>query len=269
MFEKLIDQGRPGDAFLVLKNKYNRDLTSEENFKDFFNFCLEISKSPEDPCERLTYVDEARTALDQFLKNCIMTEEALELINQSTRKIELGIAMATRANEEGLYHGYNQVTQENQILINQLKEEKEKLEETKDIEEIDYIVEKYLEIEEDIYKPFICEKQEEEYDQVSREINQLIREKIDRISYYESISYNKQALESFQQVLLEFKAREEDYLEDFDSLKDLLLDGFFEYEVYELFNETNQYFNYVYHYIFNKLKDEEKVKLTRLIIESR
>lgn len=88
LFRKLQEDGRFSEAYLVIKNLFNKDLGNTELFKEFMDFALTNANLDIEYTERKAYVNDANSALVFYFENTEITYETLELIKEYGNKIK-------------------------------------------------------------------------------------------------------------------------------------------------------------------------------------
>ena len=103
------------------------------------------------------------------------------------------------------------------------------------------------------------ERQKKDYDGLTKRLSKIIEEKNKDFERQKNVQYNSDAINTYERLFKAFCNKNIEYNEG--QIVDL-----FAFDTTRLFNETIVYYNYVYSFIFNRLDDESKVKMTRLAI---
>jgi len=116
-------------------------------------------------------------------------------------------------------------------------------------------------------KDYLSPDQKELYDTLTSEYSKVVADKLAELERIENIEYNKSAVKSFKRAFDDFQLSETKYKENQSQLYSLVSDNLFGYDATRLFNETLIYYNHVYSFIFNKLDDDNKFRLTQFSID--
>ena len=268
LFKKLLLENNIWDAHLVGKNIYNKNLSSKEAFKDYFSFLISLGNYPIEIQERKFFANEAETAFLFYCANAEINEEQLMFIkdcrsslmdlNNSIADIEYKVLSKEKEDKEA----------ENNLNISALVTLKGKLHKALDQKQFDSILVEVNEKENAILKEYLTKEQKTLYDSLTREYSELISLKMTELNQKELTEYNKQAARDFKYVFEEFKNNEDQYKNSHSQLFTLVSKRMFSYDASKLFNETLIYYNHVYSYIFSKLDDNGKFRLTQISIDS-
>lgn len=262
LYEKLLNEENWNNAYLVIKNLFNKNVGDKNIFKKFIDLNLYLAMESKDVEQRKMYVNEAIEGLTLFSENADINEEILNFINGLQRGIN-DVCTEIDNDENKLYEEANKIIEEdNENYLNELEDKIEELEKNISDEKFESLLLDISKIDEDINKEFFNEKQEEKYANLINKLTEIQNKKI--------ISDNKIAIYRYSGVLKDFKSNEKKYIikENINELK-YVLNRLFSMNKYNLFDETIMYYNYVYQYIFSKVDDEIKYKMTEWSVESR
>lgn len=268
LFNELIKKNEIWDAHTVGKNLYNKDLSNKELFAKYFNFVVAVSGYPIEIETRKYFINEAETALLFFSENVDMSDDALNLIIESRRKL---INNANAIKDLELKHSVQQQDariNENNSSLSELVALKGKLYGAVSQEQFDKLLIEVSNIESSIHKESFTNDQKALYDSLTKEYSQIVSKKMTDLNRISCVEYNKTAMRDFKDAFNEFKANEEKYINSQSQLFNLVSKRLFSHDASLLFNETLIYYNHVYSYIFSKLDDDGKFWLTQISIDT-
>lgn len=263
-----INDATKKDALLVGKNQFNQQPSNESIFSSYFNFLCKLASYPITTDERKFYANEADIALAYFTENVKITENTLQLIKESKAQLEKVINDIINIENTIAQNVLKEIQNKNAVEINNLIDLKGKLLITSKKAEFDSLLHSVQNCENNIEKKYLTQEQNELYDALTGEYSSIVNEKLIELERIENVEYNKSAVKSFKLVFDSFRSAESKYKDNQSQLYALVSKNLFGYDATRLFNETLIYYNHVYSFIFNKLDDDGKYRLTQLSIDS-
>lgn len=130
----------------------------------------------------------------------------------------------------------------------------------------DKIISQITKIDGEIDKSVLSNEQQTSYDALTKNLTEVVSEKMREFEQRNNVAYNKDAVNSFSDAFQRFK-KDSAQFKNQAALFSLVSETLFKYDASRLFNETLIYYNHVYSYIFAKLDDDGKLALTRFSIE--
>lgn len=268
LFEKLVSENNIWDAHTVGKNLYNRDLSNKDNFEKYFKFVILVGSYPIEIDTRKYFVTEAETALVFFSENSDMNLEQLNFI----RKCRQQLMKVTNDIKELEYKTFKEengkIVEENNNYLSELVTLKGKLFTSNQQEQFDKLLLEVNKNENSLKKEFLTDEQKELYDTSTKEYSEIISKKMADLNQRNNVQYNKTAIKDFKHVFEEFRDNEAKYKNSESQLFALVSKRLFSYDASKLFNETLIYYNHVYSFIFSKLDDDGKFRLTQISIDT-
>ncbi|MFW6030714.1 MAG: hypothetical protein ACOCRO_10770, partial [Halanaerobiales bacterium] len=170
--------------------------------------------------------------------------------------------------DKNLEEYQEKVIKENDLNLSNLVELKGKLYDAESQENFDKLLIEVNNYENGLEKDFFTNEQENLYDALTKEFSQIISNKMNDLNQKDYVDYNKKAIRDFKYVFDKFKDNEAKYKEHHSHLYALVSKKLFSYDASKLFNETLIYYNHVYSYIFSKLDDNGKFRLTQISIDT-
>lgn len=255
------------DALLVGKNLCNQQPNNESMFISYFNFLCKLASYPITIDERKFYANEADIALAFFSENVKITESTLKLIKECKSQLERIINDIISMENTIAQNVLQEIQTNNAAELNNLIDLKGKLFITSskvDFDSLLLFVQKY---ENNIDKKYLSQEQNELYDALTAEYSSIVNDKLIELERIENVEYNKSAVKSFKLVFDSFQLAETKYKDNQSQLYALVSENLFGYDAARLFNETLIYYNHVYSFIFNKLDDDGKYRLTQFSID--
>jgi len=243
----------PEQAQIVGRNILSQNPHDVDFAEHYLCFCIENivshSKSVSD-----FFVDESERVLQHISEVCEMTEDNLEKISFYSNKI-------TDREQEADDVITREVSIENNQNIQSIEKEYEKLRYAKEkkpqLDEIDRL-------DSLLVKDMFTDVQQASYDAVIAKITQLVADKAKQ----DAKERNQKALNAFKTAFETFNS-DSAYKKKAPQLETLVKKYLCEYDINTLAPEVVMYYNYVYNYIFSKLKDELKYKMVEFTIQTK
>jgi hypothetical protein len=268
LFEKLVSENSIWDAHTVGKNLYNRDLRNKDIFEKYFNFVILVGGYPIEIDTRKYFVTEAETALVFFCENSDMDLEQLNFIRKCRQQL-MKVTNDIKELEYKILKEENEIiVGENNNCLSELATLKGKLFAANQQEQFDKLLLEVNKNENALKKEFLTGEQKELYDTLTKEYSEIISKRMDDLNQRNNVQYNKTAVKDFNHVFKEFRDNEAKYKNSESQLFALVSKRLFSYDASKLFNETLIYYNHVYSFIFSKLDDDGKFRLTQISIDT-
>ena len=255
------------DAYLVGKNLFNQHPSDEDIFLKYFDFLCKFASYPIIIDERKFYANEADIVLAFFTENVKISEARLQLIKSCKSKLENIIKEIISLENTIAQKALEEIQQENSEELNKLVELKGQLLSASTKMKFDSLLQSVQKSESTLEKKYLSPEQKELYDTLTSEYSKVVSDKLMELERIENVEYNKVAVKRFKHVFDSFQLSEAKYKENQSQLYALVSENLFGYDATRLFNETLIYYNHVYSFIFNKLDDDGKFRLTQFSID--
>lgn len=268
LFEEKIAVNEIWDAHTLIKNEFNRHLDNPDIFKKYFDFACMIASWKIELNTRNYFLEEANTALAVFAENTVLDGERLEYIKSCRIHISelrddvasVRTLMANKLEKE--------TAMANHAVLRELAELKGKLFRADKQETFDEVLVAVGRAENSLVKEALSADQKTLYDKMTKEYSALISEKMTELAKLSNVEYNRNAVIQFKYVMDEFRTNESKYADSHSQLFALVSSRLFAYDPSRLYNETLIYYNHVYSYIFSKLDEDGKFRLTQISIDT-
>lgn len=267
-FLKLKDERKFSDAYIVIKNLFNKNLGDTKIFKEFMDFALANSEFDIDYTERKAYVTDANSALVLYSENTDLTFESLDLIKEYKTKIRKSVEQIDQSEKNFISKKLHRIEDENNICLGELQEIYEKILNSKSQSDFDALLEETANVETKLDKESFNNDQNKTYEIMTKSFSNAISSKMEELNYLKLLEINKEAVRNFRDVFTAFKTNESKYKNNEGNLKALVTSKLFAFDSHDLFNETLIYYNNIYSMIFNAVSDELKYKLTEWSINA-
>ena len=255
------------DALLIGKNLCNQQPSNESMFISYFNFLCQLASYPITTDERKFYANEADIALAYFSENVKINENTLLLIKECKAQLERVINDIISMENTIAQNTLKEIQNNNAVELNNIIDLKGKLYITSSKKDFDSLLHSVQKCENNIDKKYLSQEQKELYDALTAEYSSIVNDKLIELERIENVEYNKSAVKSFKLVFDSFQSAESKYKDNQSQLYALVSENLFGYDAARLFNETLIYYNHVYSFIFNKLDDDGKYRLTQFSID--
>lgn len=269
LFEKLIKNENMFDAYLVIKNQLNKDISNKDTFEKFVDTGIVLSGYDiVDFEDRRQIVSEMKAALRMFAESTHMDENTLKFIKDTQNRLydcSMGIDDAEKAFvEKRLFEKEGT----NREILERLVKIRESLEKATDQKSFDELLSTVAEVEASLDGGAFTAEQQRLYESLKKAFSKTISEKMEKLNHDALLEYNKDAVGQFKDVFDAFKNNKSRYRQR-NNLKNLLTTKFFVYDTSKLFNETLVYYNNVYNMIFQEINDELKFAVTEWALNTK
>lgn len=269
LFEKLFDRNDILEAHVIVRSLFNQNPGNQEVFVKYFDFLLKIGSWDIDLQTRKRYVGEAETSLVLFLDNTDITSDILTYMKVCRNRLN-EVSKTISAIEQNAYEeSRKKLEAANNEIISGLADWKNKIFSANSQNELDKYLIEVKRKEEELDKSVLTEEQVRLYEDMTRQYQELISEKMLELNVLTNKEYNRAAVKDLKYVFDGFCKNEEKYKNNHSELFILTAKHMFSYDASRLFNESLIYYNHVYSYIFSKLDDDGKFALTRMSIDTQ
>lgn len=267
LFDRYFEQNDVWKANILIKNIFNKNTDNQSVFQNYFEFCMKIASWNIDIHTREMFLDQASSAIIFFSENTSLTPDLLDMIQICQQEID-EIRQQILEVEKIQFDKKLEATKKQQTeYLRQLTEYKYALEQSKDQSEFNEFLEKVKSVEEQINDSILDDSELQLYEDLTKDYPNVIAKKMTEFERLKVKSYNQKAVKDFHDVFEKFKQNEDQFKTNIYELKRLVGRKLFSYNASQLLNETLIYYNHVYSYIFSKLDNEGKYRLTELAIE--
>lgn len=260
LFEKLKNENM-FDAYLVIKNQLNQDISDKDTFEKFLDTGIILSGYDVEFDYRRQIASEMMSALNMFAESTYMDEEILDFIKTTQGRISECLKKIADDENAFMQNILHEKENANREILEKLIEVREKLEKSATQKDFDKMLSSVSEIEAQLDKDSFTPEQEKSYENLTKAFSKTISEKMEKLNRDELLKYNKEAVRQFKEVFDMFKNNKSEYKQR-HNLKNLMTTKFFVYDTSKLFNETLIYYNNVYNMIFQEISDELKFAIT-------
>ena len=251
-------------AQVIAKNLFCKVPSDIKLFNSYFSFCTGvIDKKTDCTLEECQYfLAEAELALRIFSEKCEITKMSLKVIDKCNETIQKKIDIINELINEQQKKQELEATKLNNQFFNDLCRKIHQLYSCYS----DKLAEEIASLDNKLNKELFSKDQIKQYKIQSERLSGIVARRIRE----QNVSYNKIALESYEDALKKFIS-DSAYKKEKERgrLQWLLKDKLFDYKQEILFPETLVYYNYVYSYIFSKLDNEGKKFMTKCAIENK
>lgn len=268
LFEKYYKDNDYPNAYMVIKNQFNKNSGDFDVFQKFADLGLKIASMDITFAERKNCLNEVSHGLALYSDCADLNENRINEINDYSKKIAKvynGILADEREfdhiNEETIVVNNNKVLDELGTIYYELESAKTQT-------QFDSALEKISTTEAKLKKNYFNETQQSTYDTLTKHYSNAISSKMEELNNLELLEMNKKATRAFKQAYDSFKRNKSSYKDEESNLKALLRNNLFVFDTRKLFNETLVYYNHVYSTIFNEVSDDMKFKMTEWSLET-
>lgn len=163
----------------------------------------------------------------------------------------------------------NNAKKTNEEILTFLETELNKLDEAESEEQFDKILNEVKKAEKKLNLSTLEDSEKELYNSL---IDQYANKITIRTQEFENKSltiYNIECLDNLKYLIETFKKGKKKLTKNYEMLEDLLINNMFCYDTNKFFQSTLEYYQYCYTYIFVRLADTEKYKMSKLALTTR
>lgn len=226
---------------------------------DFFSKYVEMLFDYYNSCKDKNVINYISNALSVFSENVEINDASISFIRQCESKIKYYYSSIEKNEEKEKREYLKTLITSNDKIIEKIKTLISDLEFERNEETYLSILNEITKEDEMLNVDNFVERQKKDYDGLTKRLSKIIEEKNKDFERQKNVQYNSDAINTYERLFKAFCNKNIEYNEG--QIVDL-----FAFDTTRLFNETIVYYNYVYSFIFNRLDDESKVKMTRLAI---
>lgn len=246
------------DKMIVAKNYFCKKSDDVKLFDEYFDLCLSNVERHPDLTSYL--LQEADSTLQLFANTVNIDGQILQHINecssrlgQSAERVEEEKRVKTIATNKNLLE---QLDTRIKIELNTIRTKRELDTILKDIDSLD----------EQLCKDLLSDEQNQSYQALTELLSMRVANIMDIFNRKKEKQYNKRALESYKKAFETCKEKSK-ALKKEENLKKFVNEHFTCIDTGRLFPETLIFYNFVYAYIFDKLDNNGKMKITEFMIK--
>jgi hypothetical protein len=267
LFNEYFVKNEIWQANLLIKNIYNNNIGNLDVFQEFYEFSMKVANWNIDIPTRTMFLEQASSAVVFFSENAVLTKDVIDMIQVCQNEVDQLRGEITRIEHIQQDRRVKEAKEEQSEYLLELTDLKYALGRCRDQQDFNTLLEKIKIVEERINESLFSEQEKKLYEELTIDYPNVINQKINEFEKLKAKEYNKKAINDFNYVFNEFKKNEDRYKVSMIELKRLVKTRLFVYDAARLLNETLIYYNHVYSYIFGKLNEESKFRLTELAIE--
>lgn len=159
------------------------------------------------------------------------------------------------------------ITLKNKDILDSLQEKLLCLDDINEENEFSIILNSVRKLEKDLDIASLSDEERILYDNLIDNYANKIQQLSDKFNQIALKEYNLKAIDNLHEVYEEFVKNKKNFIKHFEEFKTFLIDKLLSIDVNKLYKETNEYYNYVYSYIFNRLDNNDKYLISKLVLE--
>lgn len=160
-----------------------------------------------------------------------------------------------------------QINLKNQDILDGLKEKLLALDDVNNEKEFSIVLNSVRKLEKDLDVLSLSDDERILYDNLIDNYANKIQQLTDKFNQIALKEYNLMAIDNLHEVYEEFIKNKRKFIKHFSEYKTFLVDKLLSLDVNKLYKESNEYYNYVYSYIFNRLDNDDKYVISKLVLE--
>lgn len=258
----------PDFSVLIAKNIFLGDPGDESRFSFFFDHCLNLAlehSGTDDGWEG--YFEKAGVALQLFGEKILIDKDSYAFLVQKQerleavkKEIENKIREKRKASEDIDHIMYKEALETMDGLVNEVSNASSQ-------EKLDEILQRLAKIETMIDKDSLDALEQSKYEELTKKLSESLPRKIESLKKKRDAEYNFSALDTIRHSFELFFKDEKKYKSLDEHFSNEIAPKLFTLDMTRLFPEVYSYYNYVYGYMFGKMSDENKYKMTLLALK--
>lgn len=266
LFNEYKNSDKIAETLLVGKNMVNRYPQDERMFDAYFAYLCGFAERLPALGDRQHFAQLAEVTLAFYEENASLSTDVVSKISQYHKQLNSIFSAISEAQSESIKKESYVLQSRNKEKLKELLSLKDSLRKAKSQQTFDKIISQITKIDGEIDKSVLSNEQQTSYDALTKNLTEVVSEKMREFERRNNVAYNKDAVSSFSDAFQRFK-KDSAQFKNQAVLFSLVSETLFKYDASRLFNETLIYYNHVYSYIFAKLDDDGKLALTRFSIE--
>ena len=258
LFKKYIYADEITNALLVGQNIFLKNKGNQEIFALYFDLLLYVADKNPKSAEK--YLEQAVNILSLFSENVDIDESQIQYVRECEAKLNSSVRKMEEYKEREHVTELKKIIENNDSILSLLKVIIKKLNSETERTNFDSLLAEMSARDLELDNTHFVERQRNEYEQLTKQAQQIIDFKLKEFERLANVKYNQEALASYEKI---FKIFKDPANNGYHANQILEL---FMYDASRLFNETLVYYNHVYSYVLSKLSDEEKLSITKLAI---
>ena len=257
-------------SVLIAKNIFLGDPGDESRFSFFFDHCLNLAlehSGTDDGWEG--YFEKAGVALQLFGEKILIDKDSYAFLVQKQerleavkKEIENKIREKRKASEDIDHIMYKEALETMDGLVNEVSNASSQ-------EKLDEILQRLSKMETMLDKDSLDPYELSKYERLTKKLSEDLPRKIESLKKKRDAEYNFSALNTIKRSFDRFIEDEKKYKSLDEHFRDEIAAKLFSLDMTRLFPEVYSYYNYVYGYMFGKMSDENKFKLTLLALQQQ
>ena len=248
-----LSESAPERAQIVGRNILSQNPNDLAFAEIYLTFCIKNIVSLSNDISDF-FINESERTLQHISNTCDMSEEYLQQIDSYSSQIN--------EQENIARENFNsQIFQSNQELIKSIENEFDRLRWVKDDKSILFKIEQ---LDAQLIKEMLSNEQKDSYNSLVSKISDYVATNSKR----KARENNLDALSLFNSALETFNS-DKIFKKDKEKLEGLIKKYLCKYDVNTLDSEVALYYNYVYNYIFTKVKDELKFNMVECVVKEK
>ena len=266
LFNEYKNSDKIAETLLVGKNMVNRYPQDERMFDAYFAYLCGFAERLPALSDRQHFAQLAEVTLAFYEENASLSTDVVSKISQYHKRLNSIFSVISEAQSESIKKESYVLQSRNKEKLKELLSLKDSLRKAKSQQTFDKIISQITKIDGEIDKSVLSNEQQTSYDALTKNLTEVVSEKMREFEQRNNVAYNKDAVNSFSDAFQRFK-KDSAQFKNQAALFSLVSETLFKYDASRLFNETLIYYNHVYSFIFAKLDDDGKLALTRFSIE--
>lgn len=262
LFEKYINEKNFCNAQIVIQNLFTKDAGNKEVYTEYSKFLISQALDAPDVNMKEEFADKANMALMFFMENTTLDSEMIKFINKEQDKLsnlfveiqEIKVAQINIQSQE--------IKKKNKEGLKLVRSIIASMKQEATMETIEHKAKQIAQIDTQLYSDYFSEAENKEYENLTRECSEVIKNKSIELQEIANKNYNLQAVNAYKKVF-----------DTFNGTLNCAPNGsvfkeIFAFDPNRLSNETLVYYNHVYSFLLSKLSEDEKYQMTKAAVLS-
>lgn len=265
-FKKTVEEKNYKDAVTLIASIYHAHPNNLQYLKDY----VIISEKLVGDISNVEYkklISDLDLCIDKYRSQVKLNRLKLSELKELELKVQNLKDVFYREDLRNIEKQKDEIKLKNADILNLLSERLISIDSVATEDEFNLILNSVRTAEVNLDVTSMSDEERIAYDTLIDNYANKIQQLTDKFNQIALKEYNLMAIESLHEVYEEFIKNKRKIIKHFAQFKPFLVEKFLSIDVNKLYREANEYYNYVYSYIFNRLDNDDKYTISKLVLE--
>lgn len=265
-YKDLVESGSYNDAFSIIKSLVHKKINNINNLYEYvFVFQNLIETTSLDDIKE--QINDFKKCVENYKTNVRLDKIKLSKLKEIDKKIFEYQTIYKNKSERLISEKEDSVKRQNTEILETLSTILTQLDDIQTEDDFNKLLLEVRRNEKELDVSSLSDEERLSYDNLIDQYANKIQELTDRFNQISLKEYNMKAIDDLHEVFNEFVHHKRKFLRNIRIYQEFIIEKMLSIDVNKLFKEANDYYNYVYSYIFNRLKGEDKYYISKLVLE--